>query len=147
MFSAPYHAWPLQSSIFYISHLSYFFLIPLSHHRSPGATLWTHGVAVQSTGYASVQLSRQDNEALARCTNLSCRLLVDLLSLRVLRLIFFQQLIMFPVTLGWTSVGGLTENRQLEDMGKRHSKLSALWPCVGGIQAGSDKGQTANCFL
>lgn len=54
---------------------------------------------------------------------------------------------MFPVTLGWTSVGGLTDNRQWEDMGKRHSKLSAWWPSVGGMQAGSDKGQTANCLL
>lgn len=54
---------------------------------------------------------------------------------------------MFPVTLGWTSVGGLTDNRQWEDMGKRHRELSAWWPSVGGKQAGSDKGQTANCFL
>lgn len=54
---------------------------------------------------------------------------------------------MFPVILGWACVGGLTDNRQWEGMGKRHRELSGWWPSVGGMQASSDKGQTANCFL
>lgn len=128
----------------YILHLQWLLLLPYPSILPP--LPWGHivmsWVAVQSTGYASVQLSRQDNTA-----NLSCRVLGNLLSLRVLRLIFSRQLIMFPVRLGWTGVGGLTDNRQWEDMGERHSRLSAWWPSVGGMHAGSDKGQTANCFL
>lgn len=55
--------------------------------------------------------------------------------------------LMFPVTLGWTSVGGLTDNRHTWDIRKRHCELSAQWPSVGVIQTGSDKGPTTNCFL
>lgn len=51
----------------------------------------------------------------------------------------FCKRLVFLVTLRWTSVGGFTDNSKWEDTGKRLGELSARWPSVGGVHAGSDR--------
>lgn len=81
---------------------------------------------------------------------LSCRAfvwLVFFLACLWVASFFFSVQLMFPVGPGWTVVGGWADNRLWETWEKDTLSFQRWWPSVGGFAAGSDKGQTANCFF
>lgn len=112
--NAPNLVRPLQKSFFWLLKSLRFHCYP---SVPPSLTLRTAWELVGSLSRRIVKVHQRDCQARSHSVGQMNRLVLRAFGpLCVRRSIFLRRLIMFLVTLGWTSVGGLTDNRQWHDM-------------------------------